>query len=44
MKNFSMNGDETKLVRDFEKETGNYLDPENQLIKEKHEKGRNLER
>ena len=43
-RNFSMNGDETKLVRDFEKETGNYLDPEKQLIKEKREREWDLER
>lgn len=43
-RNFSMNSDETKLVRNFEKETGNYLDPERQLIKEKHKKDKNLER
>lgn len=43
-RNFSMNSDETKLVRDFEKETGNYLDPERQLIKEKREKEWDLER
>lgn len=43
-RNFSMNSDETKLVRDFEKETGNYLDPEKQLIKEKREKEWDLER
>jgi len=43
-RNFSMNSDETKLVRDFEKETGNYLDPEKQLIKEKRKKEWDLER
>lgn len=43
-RNFSMNGDETKLVRNFEKETSNYLDPEKQLIKEKHDKEWDLER
>lgn len=37
-KNFTMNNDEEALIRDFEKETGNYIEPEKQLLKEEQER------
>lgn len=37
-KNFTMNNDEETLIRDFEKETGNYIEPEKQLLKEEQER------
>lgn len=43
-RNFTMSNDEGMLIRDFEKDTRTFIDPEKQLLKEQKEKEWDLER